>query len=217
MALEKCPECGNEVSSTAATCPKCGFDLKKNRKKAKEISTAKGCGIGCLSIIVIFFLIGVFSSNSDDSPSSTASKPQSTTPTVNTDEISVTFEQQDVIGGKQKIVVWTENKSKTIFTGNLSVTLKKKVDNRPVGSDMIFVEDLLPSQRTYAIVWVKPGGTLNLEYSWSSVKAKSLPGSGKTETSNHAYKMLLEKTEKGGVVVPKIEFFLATDRNFNDM
>lgn len=27
MALEKCSECGNEVSSTARSCPKCGRDF----------------------------------------------------------------------------------------------------------------------------------------------------------------------------------------------
>ena len=29
MALIKCPECGNEVSSIADTCPKCGYPVKK--------------------------------------------------------------------------------------------------------------------------------------------------------------------------------------------
>lgn len=29
MALIKCPECGNEVSDTAQSCPKCGYALHK--------------------------------------------------------------------------------------------------------------------------------------------------------------------------------------------
>ena len=29
MALIKCPECGKEVSSSAPTCPHCGYQLKK--------------------------------------------------------------------------------------------------------------------------------------------------------------------------------------------
>lgn len=29
MALIKCPECGNEVSSVADACPKCGYPIKK--------------------------------------------------------------------------------------------------------------------------------------------------------------------------------------------
>ena len=30
MALIKCPECGNEVSSIAASCPKCGYPIASN-------------------------------------------------------------------------------------------------------------------------------------------------------------------------------------------
>ena len=30
MALVKCPECGNEISDTAASCPKCGYGIKKS-------------------------------------------------------------------------------------------------------------------------------------------------------------------------------------------
>lgn len=40
MALIKCPECGNEMSDTAKSCPKCGYLLKKfNLVKHKKIST----------------------------------------------------------------------------------------------------------------------------------------------------------------------------------
>lgn len=28
MALIKCPECGNEVSDKAASCPKCGYPIQ---------------------------------------------------------------------------------------------------------------------------------------------------------------------------------------------
>lgn len=30
MALFKCPECGNDVSTEAAACPKCGYPIKEN-------------------------------------------------------------------------------------------------------------------------------------------------------------------------------------------
>ena len=29
MALIKCPECGHDVSDTAASCPSCGYGIKK--------------------------------------------------------------------------------------------------------------------------------------------------------------------------------------------
>lgn len=33
MALIKCPECGNEVSSSAKSCPRCGFPISQIQNK----------------------------------------------------------------------------------------------------------------------------------------------------------------------------------------
>ena len=56
MALKKCKECGNEVSTEAESCPKCGAVLKKK--------------IGCLGfagvVILIFFIFYVMEPNDDD-------------------------------------------------------------------------------------------------------------------------------------------------------
>ena len=49
MALIKCKECGNEVSSKAESCPKCGAKVKKK-------------GMGLLGWIGILFLVGVVAS-----------------------------------------------------------------------------------------------------------------------------------------------------------
>jgi len=50
MAMKKCKECGNEVSTKATSCPKCGAVLKKK--------------IGCLTVILaivgLFVIIGIF-------------------------------------------------------------------------------------------------------------------------------------------------------------
>ena len=48
VALKKCKECDNEVSSKAKTCPHCGSPIKKN--------------IGCLGAIGVIFLILIGSS-----------------------------------------------------------------------------------------------------------------------------------------------------------
>ena len=73
MALEKCPECNHGVSSTADTCPQCGFNLKKARIKALSTKQKKGCGIGCLTVLVIFFLFRVFSPNDSETGSKSTS------------------------------------------------------------------------------------------------------------------------------------------------
>ncbi len=47
MALKKCKECDNDVSSKAESCPKCGAVLKKKRKKTSSFTY----------VVLCFFLI----------------------------------------------------------------------------------------------------------------------------------------------------------------
>jgi len=49
MALIKCKECGNEVSDTAPTCPKCG---------ARIARTPIGCG-SAIGIVILALVIGI--------------------------------------------------------------------------------------------------------------------------------------------------------------
>ena len=71
MAMITCPECKKKISETADSCPNCGYQLTPEKiaeTKKKERQVQKGCGIGCLSVIVFFvvlYMIGSFSS--DDS------------------------------------------------------------------------------------------------------------------------------------------------------
>lgn len=68
MALINCPECANEVSTKAESCPKCGnplplelrkklFDQKKKQENEKEKEVLKkNNNIGCLSMVVFIFI-----------------------------------------------------------------------------------------------------------------------------------------------------------------
>ena len=50
MALQKCDECGNKVSSKAKACPQCGAPIKQEGS----------AGAGCLSLfIIILFVVGL--------------------------------------------------------------------------------------------------------------------------------------------------------------
>lgn len=81
MAIIKCPECQNEVSDKAATCPKCGCPINKHIhfseqqyrdeqavyngiKKVKAEDRNKtlvilGIGMACLAICIIIRLSGL--------------------------------------------------------------------------------------------------------------------------------------------------------------
>ena len=62
MALKKCKECGNEVSTKAKKCPNCGAPVKASSS------------VGCLTIIGVIFLIGLFGSLFDEKDSTTTTK-----------------------------------------------------------------------------------------------------------------------------------------------
>jgi hypothetical protein len=65
--LIQCPECKQQISDQAESCPKCGRPISsQDREKARAAAkasqnVAKGCGIGCLVVVVIIILIAVFS------------------------------------------------------------------------------------------------------------------------------------------------------------
>lgn len=77
MAMITCPECKKKISENTDSCPNCGYQLTPERIaeiKKKEQQVQKGCGIGCLSVIVIFVVLYMISSFSSDSTKKAAPK-----------------------------------------------------------------------------------------------------------------------------------------------
>lgn len=65
MALKTCKECGNDVSTKAESCPKCGVVLKKK---------TAGCA-GCLGVMLLGFVILAVISSLTDSGRESDSRP----------------------------------------------------------------------------------------------------------------------------------------------
>ena len=61
MSITNCPECRNQVSTKAASCPNCGYNFNAVRKA----TTRKGCGIA-LAMLLGFFIIIIILSQNDD-------------------------------------------------------------------------------------------------------------------------------------------------------
>lgn len=62
MALIKCDECQKEISDTAKTCPHCGYNLKKERKKLNSKNIIYNfrtisCFLLILAFITSFFAV----------------------------------------------------------------------------------------------------------------------------------------------------------------
>jgi hypothetical protein len=64
MALIKCKECGEEISSAAAACPNCGKPIPKKSQ----------AGTGCLVVIIVFLVLGFLGQHSGSDKNS---KPES--------------------------------------------------------------------------------------------------------------------------------------------
>jgi hypothetical protein len=66
MGLQACRECGKQVSTDAPTCPHCGTRRPATRSGMSPLA------IGCLGLLGIAVLGGIFSSDSGSSPRSDA-------------------------------------------------------------------------------------------------------------------------------------------------
>lgn len=55
MPLEKCSDCGTEVSSTARVCPKCGRNFNPT-----AASTNPAAQIALVIAIVLLIMLGIF-------------------------------------------------------------------------------------------------------------------------------------------------------------
>ncbi|TLM63963.1 MAG: zinc ribbon domain-containing protein [Deltaproteobacteria bacterium] len=64
MALTKCKECGEQISTKADACPKCGIKLQKRTSKFTWI-------------ILILIIFGVYAANTSPTPSSSSSSANS--------------------------------------------------------------------------------------------------------------------------------------------
>lgn len=61
MALKKCRDCGNQVSTSAVNCPQCGAPINPQRKQY-------GCGTLILVLVVGGIWMSVFNSPSNNRP-----------------------------------------------------------------------------------------------------------------------------------------------------
>ena len=68
MALMKCQECGNDVSTEASACPKCGAKPKPKKKLSSIV----------FGVIILFLIIGWIANSSDKKLDSTMPNQEAT-------------------------------------------------------------------------------------------------------------------------------------------
>lgn len=57
MGLIKCPDCGNETSDSAATCPRCGKPIKGLPAPKGEGCFLQTLNAGCMLVVAVVVLI----------------------------------------------------------------------------------------------------------------------------------------------------------------
>jgi len=125
MALGKCPECSNDVSSTAIACPKCGYNLFKERAKKQTSKNVKGCGIGCLSLFGIIIIISIITSINTDPTDRVNSKLKARIDSVSVAPfINSAGEQHQIL-----LFHWTNTGSDSIGTVWADIGAYDKKDN----------------------------------------------------------------------------------------
>lgn len=97
MALTKCKECQHTVSTTAKTCPSCGYNLKSMSPFTKVILT--------LFLLVIFLpFIGVFAPDKNNN-SRPVNAPAKTTASLRAEKLDSLC--QDMVYQKAKMYKYT--------------------------------------------------------------------------------------------------------------
>lgn len=143
MALVKCKDCGNEMSTDAKKCPKCGAN--------PPTSTGKKIVYGIVSLFVLFILVPICSSNkTKPSTAATAAVQEADQPVTFLSESCAEVAQKFDASGKmtdlQKKSVWERYdkqhvkwsgtvKSVSETFGSLSVQIKCR--SQTFGSDVI--------------------------------------------------------------------------------
>ena len=91
MALKKCKECGNDVSTKAKTCPHCGAS-----NRPSTLASCAGClGVSILGMIVLSILMPDTGTSSSGSGSTSKTEPEKTPEEFRKEELSKHFSAWD--------------------------------------------------------------------------------------------------------------------------
>lgn len=133
---------------------------------------------------------------------------------VGKSKLNVRYEQQGLINGMMKLVVWVKNESDYLVNGDLQIRVFDENSKRLSSiTDVMFVENLSPTDETYAIFKIKPTlGKIKFDYEWSGLEF-AIDKTDSKYLTDSPYKFLKDTSDRGN----KLEFFLSEDRDFQKM
>ena len=170
MALQKCKECGGQVSKKADTCPHCG---------AKRGSQGIGCGTTILVILVTLGVLGWVADEMVDGPMPASPTRVSTPPEpAAPPEPVLVLESMTCTRSEGGRYAMIEGRAKNVSRVSLDAVLVvgafSTADNQPLGSESTYLDirPLLPNQSSGFTIY----GPTNPEYGRCAVEAFMVGG-----------------------------------------
>ena len=125
MALINCPECKNKISDKAESCPKCGYEINKNRNN--NLGIKKNNSNYVMIVIVIILVIGAIYLF-DNTNKNKGNTPNTTSPTTTS---AVNLNGYSVYNDKYLGVSYQLPNNYKVYYGNDNlVYLGTNVDNQ---------------------------------------------------------------------------------------
>ena len=179
----------------------------------KKPTRLKVFGFWILSNAVLSVLLAVSDTDVSEEMSSKVQINNEIDSQKYVDSLKISFEQQGFDQDKMKMVVWIENKSEFIAEGKLNVDFKTESGNVQLGTDIIEIKSLNPSEKTYAIIWVEKSNlTAIMNYELQEVTFVKDETKG-VKVKNAPYKFISDKVESGN----KLEFYFSKNKDFQKM
>lgn len=117
MGLIKCPECGNEVSDKAQSCPKCGAPIIQNTPR--QVQRKKRKGPGCLVTVLIFVvLITIISVMTKQPETKNSTDTETVESKQQSDDKAVALGQEGKISDELELVVNSVTETDSISAAN---------------------------------------------------------------------------------------------------
>jgi len=149
MALINCPECKNQVSDSAKTCPHCGFELIKDKPSTPPVRTQGKKTIKMGRVLFVLFLVIVIMTvigslqngrNASSDPSSSAPKrPSSGSSTNSSNKFLAYYCAEDFV----------ERKLKSPSTAKFPKTMERSKHITDLGGGKFKINSWVDSQNSF--------------------------------------------------------------------
>lgn len=168
MALISCPECTQQISDQAVTCPHCGYDIAKVVRSQKTVRNARGLIIIGFVAFMLYAMSNAYTDWSDKRAAKKAAIAEMERRNAMTPEQRIA---EDQVRARKKIEA--QNKAERAFMAS-----KREAEEKPYrGACLIYMKSALhdPSSFEYGDSWISTIDSTQADV-WIEGRAKNAFG-----------------------------------------